>query len=147
MGRNLVLIAWLAVRNLVLHRVKSFVVGGILFFGTFLLVVGGSVVTTLQGTLERSITSSLAGHIQLYDQDARDTLALFPSGSPGTADVGEIPDFQPVHDVALGVPNVRDVVPMGLLNAIVLGETETDRLVSHLRRALDADPGDRKSVV
>lgn len=141
MGRNLVLIAWLAVRNLVLHRVKSFVVGGILFFGTFLLVVGGSVVTTLQGTLERSITSSLAGHIQLYDQDARDTLALFPSGSPGTADVGEIPDFQPVHDVALGVPNVRDVVPMGLLNAIVLGETETDRLVSHLRRALDADPG------
>lgn len=137
MTSRLLLLAWLGVRNLVLHRVKSAIVGLLLFFGTFLVVVSMALVGSVRASMERSITSSLAGQIQVYDANARDTLALFPGGSPGAMDIGEIPDFASLHDTLVAVPNVKDVVPMGMTNAIVLGSTEMDRALEQLRAVLE----------
>ncbi len=141
---RLALILWMGARNVALHRVKSSVVGGILFFGTLLLVVGGSLLLSVQDSMERSITSSLSGQAQLYAADAKDDLALFPGGTMGSMDIGEISDFRAVHDTLLAVPGVVDVVPMGITDAIVLQGTELDRLIDRLRAATVV--GDRAEV-
>ncbi len=144
---RLALLLRLGARNVILHRVKSLVVGGILFFGTVLLVVGGALVGSVRDSMERSVTSSLSGQAQVYARDAKDDLSLFPSGTMGSMDIGEIPDFRAVHDTLLAVPGVLDVVPMGITDAIVLQGTELDRLLDRLRAAVEAGRADEVAML
>lgn len=125
----------LSLRSLVSHRVKSLIVGLIMLFGTFLLVLGAAVVDGLERSMARSIVNSLAGHLQLYDADARDELALFGSGALGATDYGEIPDFAELKAVVEEVPNVKSVVPMGITLASTSALGELDRLLGQLRQA------------
>ena len=46
--------------------------------------------------MSASIISSVAGHLQVYDAEAKDPLALFGSGFMGVDDVGEMSDFAAV---------------------------------------------------
>ena len=128
------LLVWMGARNVRLHKVKS-------------LVVGGSLLGSIQASMERSVTSSLSGQAQVYAKDAKDALALFPSGTMGSMDIGEIPDFRAVHDTLLAVPGVLDVVPMGITDAIVLQGTELDRLLDRLRDAVEAGQADQVALL
>jgi len=123
----------MALRNLVVHRVKTGVVGAIMFFGTFLVVSGTAMLDSIRGSMERSITSSLSGNVQVYSSTAKDELALF--GSPGmtAADIGEIEAFAPLRDTLLAVEGVKAVVPMGIATATVFGGTEIDRILNDVR--------------
>lgn len=134
----------MALRNLAAHRIKSVVVGSIMFFGTFLVVSGTALLDSVQDSMTRSITNSLSGHAQVYDADAKDPLSLFPSGSMGTMDYGEIDDFQAVRRTLLQVEGVKDVVPMGITNTIIFGGTELDRVIEGLRQAVEQ--GDQTAV-
>lgn len=125
----------LALRNLVSHWLKSVVVGGLIFFGTFLVVVGTAMLDTIEATMTKSITSSLAGQLQVYSKKARDPLALFGGMFMGSEDIGRMNDFDAVRAVAEKVPNVEAVVPMGLDLASVTGGNEIDRLADRLRAA------------
>ncbi len=127
----------LGLRNLVAHRIKSIVVGGILFFGVLMVVVGGALLDSIRQSMARSITSSLAGDAQVYAADSPDELELFPMGAGGAVDYGEILDFPKVRDALKGVDNVREVVPMGITSAIVFGTPEIDRVLAGLRDAID----------
>ncbi len=127
----------LGLRNLVAHKIKSLVVGGILFFGVLMVVVGGALLDSVRQSMARSITSSLAGDAQVYASDSPDELELFPMGGGGAVDYGEILDFPKVRDVLKGVDNVREVVPMGITSAIVFGTPEIDRVLTGLRDAID----------
>jgi hypothetical protein len=49
----------LGARSLSAHKVKSLVVGSLLGFGTFVMVVGTSLVTTVERTMSETITSSM----------------------------------------------------------------------------------------
>ncbi|MCK6506625.1 FtsX-like permease family protein [Myxococcota bacterium] len=129
------LLLTLAARSLWAHKVKSLIVGSILFFGTFLVVLGGALLDTVQDTMARSITSSMAGHLQLYSSDAEDELALFGSMAMGAPDYGEIDSFQEQAAPLLQVDNVVDIVPMGLSMATVFGEGEIDRVLEVMRQA------------
>lgn len=122
-------IAW---RNVLAHRVKSAIVGSLLFAGTFLVVIGTSLVNSIETAMAESITSSLAGDIQVYQKGAKDQLALFGFGG-GAEDIGEIPDFPKLRDALLEVPEVRSVVPMGSVNTVVFGATELDQTLDKLR--------------
>lgn len=108
-----------AVRNIALHKIKSLVVGGILLVGTFLVVFGLSILSSVENTMSQSIIGSVAGHLQVYSADARDDLALFGSGFFGRDDLGEINKFEDVKKEILKHPNVADVVPLGFENAIL----------------------------
>ena len=88
------LLLTLSIRNLFSHWVKSLIVGAIMVFGTFLVVVGTSLLDTIERTMSESITSSLAGHVQVYDKDARDDLALFGGGSWGLRTSGASTTFR-----------------------------------------------------
>lgn len=132
------LLVLIALRSLFAHRVKSGLVGSILFAGTLLLVVGGALLDTVEGTMQQSITSSLAGHLQVYDKNAEDPLAVFGSMSSQGADHGEIADFPTARAALAGVPGVRAVVPMGFTNATMFNGTELDRVLDRMRQAVEA---------
>ena len=56
--------AQIAFRNLFASRLKTIIVGGIIFFGAFLVVLGTSLLDSVVGAMSRSITGSVAGHVQ-----------------------------------------------------------------------------------
>lgn len=129
----------LALRNVVAHRVKSLIVGSILGFGTFLVVTGSAVLDSVEASMARSITSSLAGDAQVYQKDTRDELALFGGGgSFGAVDIGDVEDIGPMMATLEAVPEVEAVVPMGIANATVFNGTELDRVLERLRAAARA---------
>lgn len=131
---RLVVLAAIAWRNVLAHQVKSAIVGSLLFFGTVIVVMGTSLVSSIESAMAKSITSSLAGDVQVFDKTAKDQLSLFGFGGGGE-DIGEIPDFPKLRDSLLAVPEVRAVVPMGSVNTIVFGATELDQALDKLRLA------------
>ncbi len=138
--RILLAMAW---RNLFSHRGKNLLVGIILFFGAFLVVVGSALLDSMERSMEKSITSSLAGHLQVYSNKGKDDLALFGSGFMGADDIGQIEDFAKVKEVALADPNVEAIVPMGIDDAEFYMATEMDHAIERLRSAMAAQDARR----
>jgi ABC-type lipoprotein release transport system permease subunit len=135
MSRVLILIA---LRNLFAHKAKSLIVGSIIFFGTFLVVVGTAMLDSVSESMARSITSSLAGHMQIYSSEGRDELALFGGGFMGDDDFGEIRDFKQLREAVEALPNVKAVVPMGIVNTTTMSGNEIDQAVGAMRTAFHA---------
>lgn len=128
----------LSIRNLFTHKLKSAIVGFLMFFGTFLVVVGTSMLDSIEDSMSKSITSSLAGHLQIYSSKAKDELAIFGGMMMGAEDIGRIADYEELRKVVEKVPNVKAVVPMGLDIASVTGGNEIDRVTGQLREAVEA---------
>ncbi len=136
MTAQLRLLVRLALRNLLAHRIKSLIVGSILFFGTFLVVLGSSILDSVEESMAKAITSSLSGHLQVYSDQAEDPLALFGGFGTGTPDIGEIESFAKVEGPIESVDNVKAVVPMGVTIATVFGQTELDQVLNEMREAV-----------
>ena len=132
------LLAVLALRSIAAHKVKSLIVGALILFGTFLVVVGTALLDSVESSMQRSIVQSLAGHLQIYSADAPDTLALFGSGFGGQDDIGEIRNFEEVKEALLGIPEVRAVVPMGIGQGTVTQPGEFEHAAAQLREAVRA---------
>jgi ABC-type lipoprotein release transport system permease subunit len=137
----------IALRNLATHKLKSLVVGVLLVFGTMLLVVGTSLLSSLDRSMAQSLVHSIAGHLQVQQEvcpddqprcgKARDKLSLFPAGLD-TSDVGRIPDFPKTRKALEAIPEVEAVIPMGLDAAIVFGGNVLDVKLAEMRAALKA---------
>ena len=128
------LLVLLAVRSLYSHKAKSLIVGALIFFGTILVVVGTALLDSVERAMSESIISSVAGHLQVYDAEAKDPLALFGSGFMGVDDVGEMSDFSRVKTVLEGVDNVKALIPMGIGLGVTNDENEFDTVLGELRR-------------
>ena len=128
----LVSMAW---RNLFSAKGKNAIVGLIMVFGTFLVVLGTSLLDSIETAMTQSITSSVAGHLQVHSEKARDDLALFGGGMMGKPDLGVIQNFEPVKKALLAVDNVRAVVPMGTDAAEFQSATEMDYAIERVRKA------------
>ncbi|WP_218110220.1 ABC transporter permease [Oligoflexus tunisiensis] len=130
-----------AFRNLWLYRVKTLVIGTLLCLGTFLGVIGFSLLRDVEGSMRESIIGSIAGHLQIYSDKAKDDLALFGGGFMGRADIGELPDIVPYREIALQNPNVEAFVPMGMDMSLLGRGNEMDEILDQLREALKSqDP-------
>ena len=129
----LVRLSW---RSLYSHRVKSAIVGSLLLLGTLLVVLGSSLVDSIERAMQRSITASLAGHLQVYSANGRDRLSLFGSGFMGGDDYGRIDDFDRLNRAASEVDNVEAVVPMGLNIASITAPGGLERALGELRAAV-----------
>jgi ABC-type lipoprotein release transport system permease subunit len=138
MGR-LLLVVRLAFGSLVAHRIRSLFVGGLLLFGTFLVVTGSALLGSVQSSMEGAITGSLAGHIQVYAEDAPDELEVFGGMDLGSKDIGEIEAFEAISGPLSQLDNVAHVVPMGIVNATVFGRNEIDEVLSQLRDSVAQD--------
>ncbi len=127
-----------SVRNIFTHKLKSAVVGLLMCFGTGLVVTGTALLDSMEDSMSKSITSSLAGHLQVYSAEAKDELALFGGMMMGREDIGRIANFEDLERVAEQVENVRAIVPMGIDIASITGGNETDRVADTLRTAVAA---------
>jgi ABC-type lipoprotein release transport system permease subunit len=125
--------AQIAFRNLFASRLKTFIVGGIIFFGALLVVVGNSLVDSVDSSMSRSVIGSVAGHIQVYNAASKDSLEVMGSMRMGDADLTQFDDFAKVRETVLRVPNVKSVVPMGISGALVTSGNTIDLALEKLR--------------
>ena len=131
----------IATRNLFAHKTKTLIVGSIILFGTALVVVGTSLLDSVNTSMSQSIVGSLAGHIQVYSKDAKDELALFGSTMMGSGDVGVIEDFSKIKASLSKIDNIDAIVPMGIDGSIVFLGNTIDVKLEALREAVgEGDP-------
>jgi ABC-type lipoprotein release transport system permease subunit len=143
---TLAVVTQIALRNLFASRLKTLIVGGIIFFGSFLVVVGSSLLDSIDAGMRQSIVGSLAGHLQVYSDESKEELALY-GGMTGETDIEPMPDFSKVKQTVLSVPNVKAIVPMGSAEAMVGSGNDLDLALERLRdtvRARLESPGARE---
>ncbi len=126
-------IALIATRNLLASRLKTLIVGGIIFFGALLVVLGTSLLDSVDNAMSRSIIGSVAGNIQVYSAKSKDELAVMGSFNMDGDDLHPIDDFAQLRDLLAKVPNVKSVVPMGIAGAIVTSGNTIDLALAELR--------------
>src|SRR5579863_7064442 len=99
----------IAFRNLFASRLKTFIVGGIVFFGALIVTVGGSLLDSVVSGMSRSIIGTLAGDIQVYSAKSKDELALFGNMGGGDPNLNQIDQYEKVRQSVESVPNVARV--------------------------------------
>lgn len=109
----------------------SFFIGLVLLFGAALLVVGGSLFSTLDNALSKSIVGSVSGHVQVYAARSKDPLEIYGKIDGSDSNLAPIENFASLKKQLLALPNVARVVPMGSTTAMV-------RTASPLTEALES---------
>ncbi|HYH95834.1 ABC transporter permease [Hyalangium sp.] len=125
------LLLQVAFRNLFKSWVNV-IIGGIIFFATFLVVTGGALLDSVDSAMSRSIIGSIAGHIQVYSDKSKEELALF-GNMGGEADTAAIDSFAPIKAELEKHPNVKTVVPMGTNGALITSGNTVDLTLARLR--------------
>jgi ABC-type lipoprotein release transport system permease subunit len=134
----------IAFRNLVASRVRTVIIGLIVLVGSLIVVVGVSMMDSIDRGMRTSIQGSLGGQLQVYDSRSEDALAIY-GGLRGEPKLRPIEDFARVKEVLSKVPNVKMVVPMGIDQAMVSTGNIFDVTLAKLRedvRRLAAAPAD-----
>jgi ABC-type lipoprotein release transport system permease subunit len=140
-------IVQIAFRNLFASRLKTAIVGGIIFFGALLVVVGSSIVDSIDKSMSRSIIGSVAGNIQVYHAKSKDDLEVMGGFSLEGSDLEPLEDFAKVQRTVRQVPNVKAVVPMGISGAIVTSGNTIDVALEKLRAAVRGrKPGEKDTA-
>jgi ABC-type lipoprotein release transport system permease subunit len=122
----------IAFRNLLASPVRTSILGAIILVGSLIVVVGTSVLDSIDRGMRTSIQGSLGGHLQIYDGRSEDQLALYGEMT-GESRLEPIEDFSRVKDVVSKVPNVKQVVPMGIDQAMVVTGNSFDIALERLR--------------
>lgn len=138
------LIVRVAFRNLWLYRLKTVVIATLLGMGSFLAIVGLSLLNDIENSMKDSIVSSVVGHLQIYSGKAKDDLAIFGSGFMGRTDIGTMPNFVTYRDVVMKDPNVEAFVPMGSDMALLSRGNEIDETLEAFRNGLKS--GDKALI-
>lgn len=139
---NLIILKF-AFRNIFLHRMKTFIIGSILVFGSFIAVLGNSLVDAISNGMKNSITQSVTGDIQIYSDQAKEKLSVFGNIDGSPSDIGYVTNFTNTKEVLLKNPNIRAVVPMGGNFAMMNPGNVIDVVVEKLRK-LSKDPNNNK---
>lgn len=129
----------IAFRNLVASRVRTVILGLIVLIGSLIVVVGASVMDSIDRGMRTSIQGSLGGQLQVYVSTSKDALALY-GGMMGMSRLDPMEDFSKVKEVLLRVPEVKTVVPLGIDQALVATGNAFDGALERLR-------GDARLVV
>ncbi len=128
-------IVLIAIRNLFASRLKTLIVGGIILFGSMLVVVGTALVDSVDASMRRSIIGSVTGHIQTYNGKSRDEMVIM--GEFGAQpDLEQLDDFKTVRTALMAIPNVKAVVPMGVSGAVVPSGNTVDVVLEKLRELI-----------
>jgi ABC-type lipoprotein release transport system permease subunit len=137
----------LALRNLWLHKVKSFVLGFVLMFGTILVIAGNTLIDNIDRTMATSLIDSVTGHLQITSAAGEDDMQVFGNFDGSTSDVGSIGDFERVSKALSSLPNVKTVVPMAIENSIIVSGNVLERKLQELREAVNANDNERRKAL
>jgi hypothetical protein len=134
----------IAGRNLVASRARTLIIGLIVLVGSLIVVVGASVMDSIDRGMRTSIQGSLGGQLQVFNRSSEGQLELY-GGLRGESLLDPIEDFARVKEVLLRVPNVRMVVPMGIDQAMVSTgnafDVALEKLRADTRRVQEGDRG------
>jgi len=122
----------IAFRNLLASPVRTFILGAIILLGSLIVVVGASVLDSIDRGMRTSIQGSLGGQLQLYDGRSEDQLALYGEMT-GESRLEPIEDYAALKAVVAKVPNVKQVVPMGIDQAMIATGNAFDLALERLR--------------
>ncbi len=128
---SLKLLVQVALRNLFTSKI-NLLIGGIIFVGTMVVVVGGALLDSMDEAMSRSIIGSIAGHLQVYSDRSKDELGLFGQMG-GEPDVAAVDDFSAIKAQLEKHPNVKTVVPLGTNGALVMSGNTVDLTLARLR--------------
>ncbi|HET9553683.1 MAG TPA: ABC transporter permease [Anaeromyxobacteraceae bacterium] len=137
----------IAFRNLVASRVRTVIIGLIVLVGALVVVVGASMMESIDRGMRTSIQGSLGGQLQVYAAGSEGQLELY-GGLRGESLLDPIEDFSKVKEVLSKVPNVRMVVPMGIDQALVATGNAFDVALEKMRadvRRLAEAPDDAEA--
>jgi ABC-type lipoprotein release transport system permease subunit len=133
----------IAFRNLAASPVRTGILGAIVLVGSLIVVVGSALLDSIDRGMRTSIQGSLGGHAQVYDARSEGALELY-GGLRGESLLEPMEDFARVKEVLAKVPNVRQVVPMGIDQAMVATGTTFDAALERLREDVRRmEEGDR----
>lgn len=127
------IVAEIAVRNVFANRYKTLIVGGLTALAGLFIVCGGALVNSVSVGLQRSVSDSIAGHIQVYSADSEGKLNLLADAS--TSELAPIDDFAKLRKALGAVPNVKAVVPMGFSGATATAGNVLDEALEALRES------------
>jgi ABC-type lipoprotein release transport system permease subunit len=133
----------IALRNLTSAPVRTAIIGAIILIGSLIVVVGSSLLESIDRGMRTSIQGSLGGHLQVFSAKSERDLALY-GGAFGETHLEPMEDFSRVKQVLSKVPNVKQVVPMGIDQAMVATGTTFDAALERLRddvRRIEAGDG------
>lgn len=136
----------IAARNVLLHRMRTLVVGSILVFGAFLAVLGHSFVDGISNGMENSTTQSITGDLQVYSETAKDKLSVFGNMDGSPTDVNHVDNFQKISQELMKNPEVSAVVPMGTSFAQVSPGNILDYFLENLRKSYKSEKIDQADI-
>ncbi len=132
----------IAFRNLRASKVRTAIIGAIVAGGALLVVLGASLLDSIDQGMKTSVQGSLGGQLQVYDARSEDPLELY-GGLRGESLLEPIEDFSKVKEVLSRVPNVKTVVPMGIDQAMVstgnVFDVALEKLRADVRRVEEGD--------
>ena len=110
----------IALRNLRQHRSKSMIIGIIMAVGVLILVVGNTLINTIDTGIERSFINNYTGNIMITGITKND-ISLFGVQSPmGMEETPSIPDYRKIREYIEGIEGVTDITSQitgfGLIN-------------------------------
>jgi ABC-type lipoprotein release transport system permease subunit len=132
----LVQIAW---RNLLASPV-NIIIGGLILGGTFVFVVVGGLLDSLNESMAKSVIGSVAGHIQIYSSKSKDELSLY-GGMGGDPELAAVTEFPRIQQALGQLENIKEVVPMGTSGALITAGNVIDVTLERLRRLYNAREG------
>jgi ABC-type lipoprotein release transport system permease subunit len=122
----------IALRNLRASPIRTLILGSIILAGSLVVVVGTAMLDSIDRGLRTSIQGSLGGHLQVYATSSEGALELY-GGMRGESLLDPIEDFSKVKAALEKVPNVKQVVPMGIDQAMVATGNVFDQALERLR--------------
>ncbi len=122
----------IAFRNLLASRVRTVIIGLIVLTGSLIVVVGASILDSIDRGMKTSIQGSLGGQLQVFNAASDDQLELY-GGLRGESRLKPIEDFARVKAALGALPEVRQVVPMGIDQAMVATGNAFDVALEKLR--------------
>jgi len=110
----------IAVRNLRQHRSKSLIIGIIMAVGVMILVVGNTLINTIDTGIERAFIDNYTGNVMITGL-TRSDISLFGVQSPGgLEETPVIPDFDEIREHVEKLPFVtgtaNQVTGFGIIN-------------------------------
>ena len=130
------LLVEIGLQSLRAHRAKSLIVGGLMAFGAFVVVISLALLDSVEKATHDTLVQSISGDFQIYDKNAKDRLALLGGFGLGSEDIGEVPSFEKLTAAVAQVENVATIVPMGIATASVRAPGDLDRALDDLRGAV-----------
>jgi ABC-type lipoprotein release transport system permease subunit len=138
--KQLTILVRIAMANLLASKV-NLIIGLLIAGGTFVFLTIGALVDSLNASMARSVTGSVAGHVQIYSSKSRDELALY-GGQGGTdPDLKAMESFPRIKELVEKLPGVKTVVPMGSSGALITPGNVVDVALERLRALYRAKSG------